>query len=375
MTRLVALDLAASDRFVTNLIDVWASGSAVLPLDQRLSHADKTALLELLGAHEVIDASGRHMLTTGRHLEPDDALVIATSGSTGEPKGVVHTHSSIAASSKASLARLRCSSSDHWLACLPLAHIGGFSVVSRALASGATMTVRSHSDPDTVAAAVLAGSNRTSLVPTLLGRIDISAFETVLIGGARPPADRPANVVATYGLTETGSGVVYDGWALDDVELSIGDDDEVLVRGPMLMRCYRDGTTAIDDAGWLHTRDSGSIGTDGKLTVTGRLDDLIKTGGEKVWPEQVERVLDTLYPDRVSCIVGVPDAQWGEAVVLVTDRDGLELDDVRGRVKELLPARCAPKHIIVADIPRTASGKIRRRDLRMVAERVLADAD
>lgn len=375
MTRLVALDLAASDRFVTNLIDVWASGSAVLPLDQRLSHSDKTALLELLGAHEVIDASGRHVLTTGRHLEPDDALVIATSGSTGEPKGVVHTHSSIAASSKASLARLRCSSSDHWLACLPLAHIGGFSVVSRALASGATMTVRSHSDPDTVAAAVLAGSNRTSLVPTLLGRIDISAFETVLIGGARPPADRPANVVATYGLTETGSGVVYDGWALDDVELSIGDDDEVLVRGPVLMRCYRDGTTAIDDAGWLHTRDSGSIGTDGKLTVTGRLDDLIKTGGEKVWPEQVERVLDTLYPDRVSCIVGVPDAQWGEAVVLVTDRDGLELDDVRGRVKELLPARCAPKHIIVADIPRTASGKIRRRDLRMVAERVLADAD
>ena len=375
MTRLVALDLAASDSFVAHLIDVWGAGDAVLPIDQRLSHSDKFSLLQLLGAHEVIDPSGRRGLTTGRDLEPGDALVIATSGSTGAPKGVVHTHSSIAASSQASLARLKGSSSDHWLACLPVAHIGGFSVVSRALACGAALTVRSDSDPETVAAAIRAGSNRTSLVPTLLGRVDIRAFETVLIGGARPPADRPTNVIATYGLTETGSGVVYDGWALDGVELSIGVDDEVLVRGPMLMRGYRDGTTAIDEEGWLHTRDSGSIDTTGKLSVTGRLDDLIKTGGEKVWPEQVEKILDTLYPDRTSCIVGVPDAQWGEAVVLVTDRGGLALDDVRGRVKELLPARCAPKHIVVADIPRTTSGKIRRHHVRLIAERALADAD
>ena len=375
MTRLVALDLAASDSFVAHLIDVWGAGDAVLPIDQRLSHSDKFSLLQLLGAHAVIGPSGRRGLTTGRDLEPGDALVIATSGSTGAPKGVVHTHSSIAASSQASLARLKGSSSDHWLACLPVAHIGGFSVVSRALACGAALTVRSDSDPETVAAAIRAGSNRTSLVPTLLGRVDIRAFETVLIGGARPPADRPTNVIATYGLTETGSGVVYDGWALDGVELSIGVDDEVLVRGPMLMRGYRDGTTAIDEEGWLHTRDSGSIDTNGKLSVTGRLDDLIKTGGEKVWPEQVEKILDTLYPDRTSCIVGVPDAQWGEAVVLVTDRGGLALDDVRGRVKELLPARCAPKHIVVADIPRTTSGKIRRHDVRLIAERALADAD
>lgn len=375
MTRLVALDIAANDAFVAHVIEIWASGAAVLPLDQRLSHADKSDLLQLLGAHEVIDSSGRSGLTTGRELEPGDALVIATSGSTGAPKGVVHTHSSIAASSNASLTRLQGSSSDHWLACLPLAHIGGFSVVSRALACGAALTVLPDSDPETVAAAIRAGSNRTSLVPTLLGRVDVSAFQTVLIGGARPPADRPTNVIATYGLTETGSGVVYDGWALDGVELSIGVDDEVLVRGPMLMRGYRDGTTTIDDEGWLHTRDSGSIDANGKLSVTGRLDDLIKTGGEKVWPEQVERILDTLYPDRTSCIVGVPDDQWGEAVVLVTDRDGLALDDVRGRVKDLLPARCAPKHIVVADIPRTTNGKIRRSEVRLVAERVLADAD
>lgn len=375
MTRLVALDLGGGDSFVSHLVDVWSAGDAVLPLDQRLSRADKSSVLEALGAHEVIDASGRTALTTGRSLESDDALVIATSGSTGAPKGVVHTHASIAASSRASLARLDGSSADHWLACLPLAHIGGFSVITRALASGAKLTVRPAADPGTIAAAVGAGCNRTSLVPTLLHRIDVSAFETVLIGGGRPPVDRPPNVVATYGLSETGSGVVYDGWALEGVELSIGNDDEILIRGAMLMRAYRDGTTSVDEDGWLHTRDAGSIDASGKLSVTGRLDDLIKTGGEKVWPEQVERLLDELYSDRTSCVVGVPDAEWGESVVLVTDRAGLDLDEVRGRIKDRLPARFAPKHIVVADVPRTTNGKIRRADVRVIAERALTNAD
>ncbi|MBU3688040.1 MAG: AMP-dependent synthetase [Acidimicrobiales bacterium mtb01] len=375
MTRLVALDLPGGESFVRHVVDIWSMGDAVLPIDQRLPPAAKTRLLELLGAHEVIDATGHASLATGRALESGDALVIATSGSTGDPKGVVHTHSSIAASSRASIARLNGSSSDHWLACLPLAHIGGFSIISRALACGASLTVRPAADPDSIAAAARSGCNRTSLVPTLLGRVDVTPFETVLIGGGRPPIDRPANVIATYGLTETGSGVVYDGWALDGVELSIGDEDEVLVRGPMLMRGYRDGITSIDAGGWLHTRDSGSLDRDGRLSVSGRLDDLIKTGGEKVWPEQVERVLDEHYPDRSSCIVGVPDAEWGESVVLVTDRPGLVLDEVRGRIKEYLPARCAPKRIVVADTPRTTNGKIRRLDARAIAERALDDAD
>jgi O-succinylbenzoic acid--CoA ligase len=111
------------------------------------------------------------------------------------------------------------------------------------------------------------------------------------------------------------------------------------------------------------------------LSVTGRLDDLIKTGGEKVWPEQVERLLDELYSDRTSCVVGVPDAEWGESVVLVTDRVGLDLDEVRGHIKDHLPARFAPKHIVVADIPRTTNGKIRRADVRVIAERALTNAD
>ena len=112
----------------------------------------------------------------------------------------------------------------------------------------------------------------------------------ILLGGARPPLDRPANVVTTYGMTETGSGVVYDGIALDGVGVRIDERDEIHLRGAMLLRCYRDGRHPLDADGWLPTGDLGHW-LDGRLVVEGRQDDLIKTGGEKVWPEAVEAVI------------------------------------------------------------------------------------
>ena len=375
MTRLVALDLPGGDLFVREVEAAWSRGDAVFPLDQRLSDDSKAELVGALGAHLVVDPAGVTNVSTGRSLETGDALVIATSGSTGRPKGVVHTHDSLRASSSASLSRLGATSDDHWLACLPLAHIGGFSVLCRALHASSRLTVLPNADPDAVMAASRSGCNRTALVPTLLHRIDVSAFETVLLGGSRPPAHRPTNVIATYGLSETGSGVVYDGTRLDTVELRIDDVGEVLVRGPMLMRSYRDGTTSIDADGWLHTKDSGSIDDAGILSIQGRLDDLIKTGGEKVWPERLERFLETRYTDRTVGVVGVPDDEWGEVVVLATDRVGLDLVDVRAQVKAELPAYYAPKFVVVCDLPRTSNGKIRRHDLRIEAERIVRSGD
>lgn len=131
------------------------------------------------------------------------------------------------------------------------------------------------------------------------------------------------------------------------------------------MRGYRDGTTSIDDDGWLHTDDSGTWLEDGRLHVVGRRGDVIVTGGHKVWPESVERSLAHVINPEESCIVGLDDEEWGERVVLVTTRRDLRLDDVREQVGRTLPGYCAPREIRVVDeIPRTALGKIRRRELR-----------
>ena len=115
-------------------------------------------------------------------------------------------------------------------------------------------------------------------------------FRTIVVGGQQPPAGRPANVVATYGMTETGSGVVYDGVGLEGVEVSLR-SGEVWLRCPMLLRCYRDGTDPKTADGWFATGDAGELDGDGRLSIQGRLDELVISGGENIWPAQVEAVL------------------------------------------------------------------------------------
>ena len=351
--RLVALDRPGGPGFVDALQGIWDAGDAAFPVDQRLPDAARRRLLE--------------RMRVGDEVDEGDALVIATSGSSGAPKGVVLTHDAVAASARATSARLGVGADDHWLACLPLAHVGGLSVVTRALVTGTALTVLPGFD----AAAVDASeATLVSLVPTALGRIHPERFRTIVLGGSRPPADRPANSVTTYGMTETGSGVVYDGVPLDAVEVRIdapadGNDGEILLRGPMLMRGYRDGSTSIDAEGWLHTGDVGTWRSDGRLHVIGRAGDLIITGGENVWPEAVERIL-ARHPGIAEVLVrGVDDDEWGQVVeALVVPVDPAtppQLDQVRAFVKETDPAHMAPRRLrLVEALPRTSLGKPRR---------------
>ena len=326
--------------FVDALRRAWDDGDAVLPLDPRLPTAQRDALVTAMD--------------TDRPVDDGDALVVATSGTTGEPKGVVLTHDAVLASARATSARLAVDPTrDVWLACLPLAHVGGLSVVTRALLTG-TKVVFDERDVE---------ATLVSLVATQLRRMDVRRFRTVVLGGSAPPEALPPNAVVTYGMTETGSGVVYDGVPLDGVDVrEVG--GELLIRGPMLLRCYRGGTDPKVDGGWLPTGDAGRI-IDGRIEVDGRIADVIVTGGEKVWPEPVERVLRRLPGVDDVAVVGVPDPEWGERVVAYVVGRPPPLDAVRGAVKADLPAWWAPKEVVVvAALPRTTLGKVRRRSLR-----------
>ena len=366
MRRLVAVDLPGGGEFVDALRRAWDAGDAVLPVDQRLPPQAKRELLERLDAGVVVSTDGTEVdVAGGRPIEDGDALVVATSGSTGEPKGVVLTHDAVAASAEATSRRLGVRADDHWLACLPLSHVGGLSVVTRALHTGTALTVLPGFDAETVEAS---SATLVSLVPTALARIDPAGFRAIVLGGSRPPGELPPNVVTTYGMTETGSGVVYDGVPLDGVEVRI-DDGQIMLRGPMLLRCYRDGAVPLDADGWLATGDAGELDADGRLVVHGRRDDPIITGGENVWPEPVEAVLRTVAGVADVAVAGTPDEEWGEVVtayVVPSDpADPVGLEVLRSAVKEVLPAFAAPRRLVLVDaLSRTSIGKLRRATLR-----------
>jgi O-succinylbenzoic acid--CoA ligase len=379
---LVALLLPGGDRFVAAVQDAWERGDAVLPLDPSSPPAHLGQVLASLAPTKVVEADGEsRSLPGGRPVEPGDALVVATSGTTGVPKGAVHTHRSIEHAAFASATAAGVGADTWWLACLPLSHVGGFSVVTRALLTGARLEVHPFADAAAIDDAARRGATHVSLVPTLLDRIDPTPWRTILLGGSAIPAERPANSIATYGMTETMGGIVYDGLSLNGVEVRIVDPDDaggsavaapdgtigpIELRSPSLLRAYRDGTDPVAPDGWYRTGDLGRLEPGTRiLGVHGRSDDLIITGGEKVWPEPVESVLTTDHRVREAAVIGRTDHEWGQrvvAVVVPTDpADPPTLQGLRDLVRTQLPRAAAPKELELVDsLPRTGLGKIRR---------------
>jgi o-succinylbenzoate---CoA ligase len=363
---LVAIDLPGGPEWVAALRAIWDAGDAALPVDQRLADPAKAALLDTMAPAAVINPQGTDERHCGIPVEAGDALVVATSGTTGVPRGVVLTHEAVNASAVATSARLGVDPDRHrWLACLPLSHVGGLSVVSRALITGTPLEIHAGFDEGLVRAAA-ARDVFVSLVVTALRRLDAELFHTVVLGGSEAPTGLAANVVTTYGMSETGSGIVYDGVPLDGVEVAVGAvgaENEIRVRGPMLLRAYRDGSVPLDAGGWLATGDAGRLATDGRLHVDGRLSDLIITGGENVWPAAVEAVL-RLHPGVADvAVAGRSDPEWGQRVVawVVPRAEVPTLDGLRGLVKQHMAPWAAPKELVLAEsLPKTALGKVRR---------------
>ncbi|OUC98237.1 AMP-binding protein [Streptosporangium minutum] len=339
-------------------------GPAVLPLSPALPARTLRATLDALRPTHVNGVRHEH----GVGVSPEVAVVIATSGTTGVPKGVQLPAAALRASAAASLRRLDARPGERWLCCLPPSHVSGLQVLVRSLLSETEPIVHDGFSPEAVLAS---GADHVSLVPTQLRRLlsaDLSVFRTILLGGAAAPADllaaaraAGARVVTTYGMSETCGGCVYDGAPLDDVDLRVGDDGRIRVAGPVLFSGYRlrpDLTAAARDGDWFLTSDLGSL-AGGRLRVLGRADDVINTGGEKVVAAAVAAVVAEHPAVADAAVIGRTDPEWGERVVaVVVSAAPPTLAELRAFAKERLPAYAAPAELVlVPEIPLLPNGK------------------
>jgi o-succinylbenzoate---CoA ligase len=373
----VALPRPAAARAV---VAAWEAGEAVLPLDVTAPEPELKGLLAAARPTHLLDGDGRRSLPGGLPAEAGVAAVVATSGTGGDPKLVELGADAIGWSAAATSAALAAGPGDRWLCCVPTSGVAGLAVVARAWRTG--LEVEVHDRFEAAAVAGAAGrATLVSLVPAQLRRLlaagdQAARFRRVLLGGGPIPADlaaeaaaRGVHLVRTYGLTETFGGMVHDGHPLAGAELAIDPGAQVLVRGPMLLRRYRgdpERTAAALRDGWLHTGDLGRLGPDGRLTVLGRRDDLVISGGVNVHPDEVEAVLAAHPGVAEAAVAGRPDREWGQRVAaFVVPRDPASpptLAELRAFARERLAAAKAPRELVlVASLPRTPSGKLLRR--------------
>lgn len=325
-------------------------------------------------------------LRAGSDIDDDVAVVVSTSGTTGTPKGALLTASALMASASATHDRL--GGSGQWLLALSAHHIAGLQVLVRSVVAGTTPVAipAGFSAAELVSAVDSLGSGRrfVSLVATQLDKslgdqaasAALASMDAVLIGGGPMPAGVAERasvagipVVRTYGMSETAGGCVYDGLPLDGVQMRI-DDGRVVLGGTTLAKGYRNPISPdpFIEPGWFRTDDVGTIDDSGVLTVLGRVDDAISTGGLTVLPQLVEAAIAS-FDGVAECVVfGVDDERLGQrvaaAIVVTPGSAAPTLADIRAHVASTLDATAAPREIHVVDeIPRRGIGKVDRRAL------------
>nr|WP_268778003.1 o-succinylbenzoate--CoA ligase [Mycolicibacterium komanii] len=326
-------------------------------------------------------------LRAGAEVDDDVAVVVPTSGTTGIPKGALLTAAALSASAEATHHRLGGPGS--WLLALAAHHIAGLQVLVRSVVAGtAPVALDPTFEPSELPSAVEAlGSGRryASLVAVQLDKAlrddraaeALATMDAVLIGGGPIPAALAEHaaaagisVVRTYGMSETAGGCVYDGVPLDGVRVRIVDGSRVALGGQTIAKGYRNPVDPdpFAEPGWFRTNDVGTLDDQGRLTVLGRADDAISTGGLTVMPQIVEGVLAT-HDAIAECVVfGVPDERLGQrvavAVVLRAGRVAPTPAELREHVAAALDPTAAPREVhIVDELPRRGIGKIDRRAL------------
>ncbi|BBZ26630.1 long-chain-fatty-acid--CoA ligase [Mycolicibacterium madagascariense] len=349
-------------------------------------------------------------------VEPDDvAIIMYSSGTTGRPKGVSLTHANLIAHTESAFDGWELDEGDKNLVAMPLFHVGGSSYMQLGLHTGVASYMTRDVDGAQLAGGILAGANRTFLVPAVLAKVLESGEDAVKLFsalktygyGASPmplPLLRKAleawpdtDFIQAYGLTEVGGVIsllrpedhrsgneermgsagrvvpgaevrVIDPDSLEDVPQ--GEQGELWFRSGQLMKGYHnkpDATAeAITEDGWFRTGDIGRIDEDGYIFVEDRLKDMIITGGENVYSIEVERVLAEHPAVAEVAVIGVPDEEWGEAVKAVVALEGEATDEeLIGWAKERLAGYKCPRTVdIVDELPRNPTGKILKKDLR-----------
>jgi o-succinylbenzoate---CoA ligase len=362
----------------------------------------------VLSVPELAASVPRTVEPVAEHLLDDDCTLLFTSGTSGRPKGVRLSYGNHRASARAAVQRLEISHDDRTLLCLPLHHVGGLAIVMRSAIFGTTVVLHERFDAAAVTKSLLNERiTQVSLVSTMLGRLldqtpGLAAPPTlrcVLLGGGPAPdallqrawrAHLP--IAPTYGLTEAASQVasvsateartrsVRSALPVADTEIRIADSDgkalpagqagEILVRGPQVMRGYLDPTASAralrDD--WLHTGDIGVLDAEGRLSVLDRRTDLIVSGGENVYPAEVESVLLD-HPDvREAAVIGQADREWGQRVcafVVLEAGASLDAPALIAHCRTRLAGFKIPRRFERVDaLPRTVTGKLQRQRLR-----------
>ena len=358
--------------------------------------------------------------TAPRDPEVDDAtplLICYTSGTTGRPKGVLLTQAALAANAANSADMHDLVASDRILTTLPLFHVGGLNILTTpALAVGASVVLHPKFDPEASLAAIERERiTLTVLVPAQLDMLiahprwrsaDLSSLRMISTGSSIVPErliralqERGVPMVQVYGATETCPIATYQ--KLADVErkpgsagrpapgcevrvagdrggddLAPGITGEILVRGPNVMIGYwraPQATAEVLRDGWFRSGDMGHWDEDGYLFVDGRRKEMIISGGENIYPAEIENVLIECQDIAEATVVGRPDPRWGEVVVaVVVPRSGADLS--RERVLGLFEGRIArfkhPKEVLfVGEMPKTALGKVRKEDVRSLVGR------
>jgi len=434
----VALLLPNGLGFVVGFHAGAIRGATLLPLSFRLSAAElayqlqdakprvliveegelalraRAALSQIEGGKpevvEVTELLGTALAATPPlSLESAPLALLYTSGTSGKPKGVLLSASAFAASADAAARLLGAEPGERALACLPLFHVGGLSLLLRAARSGGSVTVVPGFDVERVASVLRNdGIARVSLVATMLSRLldawgdarAPSSLRCVLVGGGPVPPvllERAWKlgfpVAPTYGLTEAASQVAtrdpadrrapiegrlrpLPGLALRilspaGAQLAPGEVGEICVCGASVMEAYAGQPEASERAlrgGWLHTGDLGALDDEGLLSVSDRRDDLIVSGGENIYPAEVEAVLVEHESIVEAAVVGRADREFGaRPVAYLVAAPGLSVDpaELRRFCRHRLAGFKVPVDFVWRDaLPRTAAGKLRRAALR-----------